>query len=154
MIRRQFLKSAAGALATLGLPLPALAWAAPGTTKLGPAQPFDFAALKGQARALGERAYAPRSTTLPPAVEAMNWDQYQSIRFRRDHALWAQDDTRFLGQFFHLGLFFKSAVRMYEVDGGQAREIVYDPSMFDRARSGLDGKPLPADLGFAGFRLN
>ncbi|UZW60782.1 glucan biosynthesis protein [Lysobacter enzymogenes] len=156
MIRRQFLKSAAAALASFGLPLPALALAgATAPKKLGAPQPFDYATLKGQARALAQQAYAPRSTTLPPALAGLNWDQYQSIRFRRDHALWGDGDGKFLAQFFHLGLFFKSPVRMFELADGQARELAYDPEMFDRAASGLKpGAPLPPDLGFAGFRLN
>ncbi|QQP94750.1 glucan biosynthesis protein [Lysobacter enzymogenes] len=156
MIRRQFLQSAAAALATFGLPLPALALAGTAAPKkLGAPQPFDYASLKGQARALAQKAYVARSTTLPPALAALNWDQYQSIRFRRDHALWGDGDGKFLAQFFHLGLFFKSPVRMYDLADGQARELAYDPAMFDRAASGLKpGAPLPPDLGFAGFRLN
>lgn len=156
MIRRQFLKSAAAALASFGLPLPALALAGPvAPKKLGAPQPFDYATLKGQARALAQKAYVPRNATLPPALAALNWDQYQSIRFRRDHALWADGDGKFLAQFFHLGLFFKSPVRMFDLADGQARELAYDPEMFDRAASGLKpDAPLPPDLGFAGFRLN
>ncbi len=152
MIRRDFLKSAA-ALASFGLPLPALALSA-APSRLGPPEAFDFATLKGQARALAARAFVPHTTPLPPAVTAMNWDQYQSIRFRKDHALWREDGGKFLAQFFHLGLYFKAPVRMYELHQGQARQIAYDPALFDRAGSGLEGERLPADLGFAGFRLN
>ncbi|MCV4601209.1 glucan biosynthesis protein, partial [Escherichia coli] len=53
-----------------------------------------------------------------------------------------------------LGLFYKTPVRMFEVAGGQAQELAYDPEMFDHRKSGLDTKALPKDLGFAGFRLN
>ncbi|MBN4663838.1 glucan biosynthesis protein, partial [Escherichia coli] len=42
----------------------------------------------------------------------------------------------------------------FEVAGGQAQELAYDPEMFDHRKSGLDTKALPKDLGFAGFRLN
>lgn len=156
MIRRQFLKSAS-ALAAIGLPVPALMLsqsAQASTAKIGPAQAFDFAVLKGRARALAAAPYVPRSKTLPPTLASLDWDQYQSIRFRQDHALWDDDDTRVLAQFFHLGLYFKSPVHMYELVDGQAREIAYDPAMFDRGRSGIKNQSLPPDLGFAGFRLN
>ncbi|WP_242110659.1 glucan biosynthesis protein [Luteimonas aquatica] len=158
MQRRQFLKSAATAFAACGLPVPALmlgreAGAAELET-LGPAERFDYATLKGRARALSQAAYLPRSVALPPPVSKLDWDQYQSIRFRADHALWAGEDTRFLAQFFHLGLFFKTPVQMYDLVDGQAREIRYAPAMFDYGDSGLRGAALPPDLGFAGFRLN
>ncbi|WP_374012560.1 glucan biosynthesis protein [Pseudoxanthomonas koreensis] len=154
MHRRQFLTRAAAALAAAGLPLPLLqAHATP--VPLGTRHPFDYAWLKGHARAMAERAYAPRSDQLPASVAALDWDQYQSIGFRQDHALWADvPGARFQARFFHLGLYFKRPVRMFNVADGQAQELAYDPGMFDYGRSGLAGKRLPRDLGFAGFRLS
>jgi len=64
------------------------------------------------------------------------------------------DSARFRTSFFHRGLFFKDHVHMYEVVDGKAQEIAYDPAMFDLAKSGVNGSTLPADLGFAGFRLS
>lgn len=159
MSRRQFLKSAAGAFAALGLPAPALMLmsgdaSAAGLQRLGQPQAFDYAWLKGRARAMAGTSHVPRSATLPPSVAAMNWDQYQSIRFRQDHALWGEGDGRFQVKFFHLGLFFKAPVRMFDLVDGKAQELAYDPAMFDFGRSGLKGANLPKDLGFAGFRLN
>ena len=121
---------------------------------LGKAAPFDFAGLKGQARALGQAPYAPRPDTVPPAVAALDWDQYQSMQFRDDHALWGDQGLRFKAKFFHLGLFFKKPVRMFELADGQAQELAYDPAMFDYGKSGLKAGALPPNLGFAGFRLN
>ena len=87
MQRRQFLTRAAAAFAAAGLPLPLLeAVASP--VPLGQSHPFDYAWLKGHARAMAARAFEPRSDVLPPAVAALDWDQYQSIAFRQDHALW------------------------------------------------------------------
>lgn len=122
-------------------------------TPLGKPQPFDLAWLKGHARALAGKPYQAPTNQLPAAVAALNWDQYQAIRFKPEHALWADDKRRFKLELFHLGLFFKRPVQMFEVANGQAQQLAYDPSMFDFGRSGLDGKRQPADLGFAGFRL-
>lgn len=127
---------------------------AAGLRGIGEPTAFDFAWLKGQARSLAESPYQLGHRELPPAVESLDWDQYQAIRFRRDRALWAGDPVRFQAQFFHLGLYFKRPVRMFEVRGGQAQELAYDPALFDYADSGLDGRALPDDLGYAGFRLN
>lgn len=121
---------------------------------LGQPQPFSFATLKGQARAMAAEAYQPHTGTLPPKVDQLDWDQHQSIAFRNDHALWAGENRRFQAKFFHLGLFFKKPVRMFEVADDQAQELAYDPEMFDYGKSGLKKGELPPDLGFAGFRLN
>jgi glucans biosynthesis protein len=154
--RRHFLRSLGrgAALATAGSL--GLSWTETfaALKPLGRPQPFDFAALKGQARALSAAPYVARPDRLPASVAALDWDQYQSMQFRSDHALWADQDARFRAKFFHLGLFFKKPVRMYEVASGQAQELAYDPAMFDYGQSGLKAGALPADLGFAGFRLN
>jgi len=147
MQRRHLL--AAGALASV----PALARAL-GLKPLGTAQPFDYASLKGQARALSRAPYQAPSDRLPDDIANLTWDQYQALRFRPDHALWADDKLRFQAQFFHLGLFFKRPVRMFSLQGGQAQQLAYDAAMFDYSGSGVTPKRLHADLGFAGFRLN
>jgi periplasmic glucans biosynthesis protein len=157
MQRRDFLRACA-ALTVAGLPLPNPGAAAPAATTalspLGPPQTFDYAWLKGQARALATSAYQPPVSHIPEAVKALDWDQYQAIDYRADQALWAQDRRRFQVRFFHLGLYYQSPVRMYEVVDGQAQELAYDPAMFKYGRSGLTGSHLPKDLGFAGFRVH
>ncbi len=155
MHRRDLLKSA-GALALAGSPFLNLmnAPAAQAALRhLGKPLPFDYAWLKGQARSLAGGAYREQIHTVPAEVELLDWDQYQAIRYRPDHSLWAQERTRFQIRFFHPGLFFKKPVRMYDVDNGVAQEVAYDPAMFDYGKSGLDGRKLPADLGFAGFQV-
>jgi glucans biosynthesis protein len=120
---------------------------------LGEPQPFDYAALKGRAKALAAQPYQAPVSRLPAEVRKLDWDHYQSIRFEPDHALWATQPTRFTARFFHMGLFFELPVRIHELRDGQAREIAYDAAMFDHSKSGLEGVALPEDLGFAGFRL-
>ncbi len=156
MQRRDFLQASA-ALGAAGFPAASLlaAAAAPTTLKsLGQPQAFDHASLKGTARALAAQPYRAPVSHLPAAVSQLDWDQYQAINYRSDHALWADETLRFQVKFFHLGLFFKSPVKIFELKNGQAQEIAYDPDMFDYGNSGLKGVPMPSDLGFAGFRLN
>ncbi len=114
---------------------------------------FSYAALKGQARSLAERAYRPPAKLAPANLQRLNYDQYQSIRFRSEHALWAQEQRGFRIQFFHMGRGFKEPVRMFEVVDGRASELTYHPEYFDFGNSGVKGKALPADLAFAGFRI-
>jgi periplasmic glucans biosynthesis protein len=156
MQRRELLRAAA--LAGVSLPFPAALLSVNASAaeleSLGDAQRFDYAALKGRARALAAQPYESHEGELPKAVSALDWDQYQSIGFQADHALWGDDKLRFKAQFFHLGLFFKRPVTLHEVVDGQARALAYDPAMFNYGKSGLIGRRLPRDLGFAGFRLN
>jgi glucans biosynthesis protein len=126
---------------------------AAGLRPLGAAQRFDLAWLKGHARALAAAPYRAPANKLPAPLAALDWDRYQAIRFKPEHALWAGSRLHFQIELFHLGLFFKRPVQMHEVVSGQAQQLAYDPSMFDYGKSGLKGARQPADLGFAGFRV-
>ena len=154
MHRRDFLKSSS--LLGMGL-FPQLfsynAIANDQPKVLGEQSHFDYASLKGRAKSMAISAYNAPSEVLPPSLQKLDWDQYQAIRYRPDHALWAKDQLRFQIRFFHLGLFFKTPVHMYEVKNGLAQEIAYDPAMFNYGKSGLQGTHLPENLGFAGFQL-
>lgn len=154
MRRRNWLKAcavmAAGALA------PGRAHAASRESlvrRLGKPEPFDYARLKGRARAMADRPHVPPSSDLPEAVRALDYDRYQTIRHLPEHGLWAGSRLPYDVRFFHLGLFFRTPVHVYEVIDGYAREIAYDAAMFDYGRSGLDALQLPEGLGFAGFKL-
>ncbi|WP_341676197.1 glucan biosynthesis protein D [Niveibacterium sp. SC-1] len=151
MNRRDWIK-ACSAVALLA----ASPWAAAAERikRIGKTQAFDYAWLKGEARSLAANPFDVPSEKLPQGLEKLDWDQYQAIRYRDAHALWDAPDSYFRAKFFHLGLFFKTPVHLYEVVEGQAQEIAYDPAMFDYGKSGVAGGKLPGDLGFAGFRLN
>ncbi len=156
MTRRDFLRAAATLSAACLLFPRRFAAGAPTTTlrPVGPSQTFDYAWLKGQARALANGAYQPPVNQTSEAVKALNWDQYQAIRYRPDHALWAPDRRRFQVRFFHLGLYYQSPVQIHEVVDGQAQQLAYDAAMFDYGTSGLQAAALPENLGFAGFRVH
>ncbi|MGQ0698655.1 MAG: glucan biosynthesis protein [Panacagrimonas sp.] len=155
MKRRDVLRAGL-ALTAAGIPLPLALFAPPAAAALrtiGKRQAFDYAWLKGQARSMATKPYQARKNTLPAEISGLDWDAYQTLRYRDDHRAWRSDKLRFEAAFFHLGLFFKSPVHMFEVVDGQAQEIAYDAAMFDYGDSGVSGKNLPLDLGFAGFRL-
>jgi glucans biosynthesis protein len=117
------------------------------------ADPFDYAALKGRARALAGQPYADHEGGIPETVADMTWDQYQAIRFNRDHALWRGGKSKFQATLFHLGLYFKRPVAIYELKDGKPTRVAYDAGLFDYGTSGVDPAGLPKDMGFAGFRL-
>ena len=150
-MQRRTLLRAGAALGTTGALWPFADAAA--LLPLGKPQRFDLAWLKGRARALAAAPYQAAQSRLPAPIAALDWDQYQAIRFRPEHALWADAKLRFQIELFHLGLYFKRPVQMFEVVGGQAQQLAYDPSMFDYGKSGVNGARQPADLGFAGWRF-
>jgi glucans biosynthesis protein len=154
--RREILKTAmalaAGqlSLAELGKAAAPASVAAAGS---GPAKAFDYAWLKGQAHYLAGNPYQAPKDILPPTMAALNYDQYQSLRFRTDHSLWRDAGLMFRLQFFHVGRGFAQPVQLFEVVDGQAREIIYDPSMFEFDKAGIDPKVMRDHAGFAGFRV-
>ena len=99
------------------------------------------------------KAYEASAATLPRSIRNLTWDQMQAIGFKDAQALWRDAGLKFRASFFHLGLYNKRLVRIYEVHDGHARQMAYDPSLFDYGTSGVDSHQLPADLGFAGFQL-
>ena len=153
MKRRTLLRHATAAIAGATTTLLWPSAEAAGLLPFGKPQRFDLAWLKGQARTLAASPYQPPTNKLPAALAALDWDQYQSIRFKPEHALWADTKVRFQIELFHLGLYFKRPVQVHEVVAGQAQQLAYDPAMFDYGKSGLAKAHQPADLGFAGFRF-
>ncbi len=155
MQRRELLKSMSAATATLAAASPSMLLAADSAKLklIGRAQPFDYAWLKAQARASAGVAYLAPGHSLPPGLRDLDFDRYQMIRFRSERSLWANEGLEFQLRFFHPGLFFNEPVRLFEVAEGTARELAYDPALFDFGKSGVRADKLPKDLGFAGFRV-
>jgi glucans biosynthesis protein len=117
------------------------------------ASPFDFAVLKGRASALARVPYDAYTPPLPAALEGLDFDRYQALRYRPEQALWHGDSLGIELRFFHPGFLFKRPVQLHEVVDGQARAIPYEASRFDFGNSGVEASALPNDLGYAGFRL-
>ena len=152
MIDRRTLLSGAlatGALAGAGFSAPALAQAG---LRFGAAAPFSFEALRDRARAMARAPYAAPPRPSAEILERIDYDAHGRLRYRPEAALWADGPSRFPVTFFHLGRFFQTPVRMHVVEGGQAREIVYDEAYFDMPPDS-PARQLPSGSGFAGFRF-
>ena len=153
MRRREFLKAAV-ILARPPLVFPLLPAAAAALVRpASDPQPFDYAWLKGQARALAGSPYQPPRRRLPNTLAKLDFDHYQAIRPHLERAQWTKDNLAFRVHFFPLGFLFQEPVHLYEVVDGHAQDIAFDPALFDWRKSGVAVHALPRDLGFAGFRL-
>ncbi|GED22072.1 glucan biosynthesis protein [Halomonas halmophila] len=155
MQRRDFLK-VTGTLGGSGLlPMSTLLAATQEAPQAGEGKPFDFAWLKGLARHLSQQSPRQHTVTLPEPIRDLGWDTYKAIQYRPARALWKDiAGADFRAQLFHLGLHYKTPVKIHEVIDGQAYELDYDPNRFDFGDSGIAGQQLPEDLGYAGFRLH
>jgi glucans biosynthesis protein len=119
----------------------------------GPAAPYSFGRLLESAETLAGRPYQPPPQVAPPAVlEAVDYQALGDIHFKPECALFADGPGAYPVTFFHLGRFFQKPVRMYAVDAGAAREIIYEASDFDMPADS-PARKVPKNAGFAGFRF-
>lgn len=155
MNRRTLLKSIGLGLALAGvnsLTPKALAQIQPKGLKFGAAQPLTWDKLKNKAEDMALKPYMPPFKPAPEVTEAIDYDAHGKIKFKTDLALGLDGEGAYPVTFFHLGRFFKKSVKMHVVEKGQAREILYSPEYFDMPADS-PAKKLPANSGFAGFRL-
>jgi glucans biosynthesis protein len=118
------------------------------------AQGFGFDDVDRLARALAAKPYNRVTTPLPKALKDLTYDQMRDIRFAPARSLWRAEGLPFELQFFHLGgAYLDHPVKIAEIVGGQAREIAFDPSLFDYGKTGMDPAQMRR-LGFAGFRVH
>lgn len=135
------------------LVLSTTAWAATDLPTPTGGTSFDYAWLKGRAQFLASKPYVNHAGEIPAALKSLSWDNYMQLAFDSDSSLWKKDDVLFRAELFHLGLFFKTPITIYELQEGKVKEIDYTPDLFKYGTSGVKGKDLPKNLGFAGFRF-
>ncbi|APQ13718.1 glucan biosynthesis protein D [Pseudomonas oryzihabitans] len=156
MQRRHLLKASLALAAYTGIPTTGLfalqAFANPAD---GEGQAFDFDWLKQHAKELAGQTYQPTAQKLPDTLANMTPQQFNAIGYDSQHSLWHDLKGQLDIQFFHVGMGFKTPVRMYSVDPKthQAKEVHFRPELFTYNNSGVDQSQLKGDLGFAGFKL-
>ena len=117
-----------------------------------PATLFDH--VTERARSLARNAYWAQDAALPTAVESMDYEQYRSIRFRPEAAVW-HDETPFEVQLFHPGSLYRETVRIHLVHDQKIAALRFDKSRFsyDGAAASVADAVGP-ELGYAGFRIH
>ncbi|PBP80835.1 glucan biosynthesis protein D [Pseudomonas syringae] len=121
----------------------------------GEIEHFDFAELQAHAKKLASKGYVSNKQVLPPVLANMTPQQFNAIRYDPNHSLWKDVHGQLDVHFFHVGMGFKTPVRMYSVDpqSKQAREVHFRHDLFNYENSGIDKNLVKGDLGFAGFKL-
>jgi glucans biosynthesis protein len=114
---------------------------------------FDFEDIVRRARDLAAARFEASNPPLPDSVSKLDFDAWRDIRFRPDKAFLAGNGSLFRLQLFHLGHLYSRPVTINTIRDGIPTPIPYTASLFDYGRTKLE-KPLPVNLGFAGFRLH
>ena len=113
---------------------------------------FSFEDVQRRARELASAPLAPISV-LPEPLKTLDFEAWRDIRFRPERALLGASGGPFRLQTFHLGHLFKQPVTVNTIRDGMATPIPYSANLFDYGRTKIE-RPLPVNLGFAGFRLH
>jgi len=116
------------------------------------AQPFSAGWLREEAKRLASKPYATPPEKLPAWMNDLDYDAYQSIRYRKEKALWRERGGQLEARLFHLGLFFRKPVAISEVVDGKAHPLHYAKDLFTYGPR-IQVPTHPGDLGFAGFRV-
>ncbi|MFC4174749.1 glucan biosynthesis protein [Microvirga sp. GCM10011540] len=142
--RRTLLQSL---LATAAMPALAQPNGVPGPN------PFRYEDVVSRARELSRAPYEAPPAQLPEPLNALSFDDYRDIRFNPDRALLGSAGGPFRMQLFHLGFLYRRPVTVNVLRDGVPTPVPYQRELFNYGRNRIE-RPLPVNLGFAGFRLH
>jgi glucans biosynthesis protein len=127
---------------------------APAPTNAVPApNPFRYEDVVRRARELASVPFEAAPPNLPEPLGRLDFDAYRDIRFRPERALLASGGGPFRLHLFHLGFLYQRPVTVNVIRDGVPTPIPYQRELFDYGRTRFE-RPLPVNLGFAGFRLH
>ena len=101
---------------------------------------------------------APKNPSVRPGpicrevLRKLDYDSYREIEFRHDQALWGEEDLPFRVEFFHPGYLYQEPVKVNEFTLTHTQPIRFVQDFFNY-RALKFQKQIPADTGYAGFRL-
>src|SRR6478609_3951079 len=117
-------------------------------------QPGLFDAISSRAKLLAKQNYKPVVANIPEPLAKMDYDQYRSIRFRPEAALW-RNEALFEVQLFHAGFISKEPkiLHMATNNGDSILQFKQEFFNYEGPAASLAGIA-PKDIGFAAFRLH
>ncbi|AEI37265.1 MAG: glucan biosynthesis protein D [Zymomonas mobilis subsp. pomaceae] len=116
----------------------------------GKAQNFSWEGLKSYAIDLSQHPYTPPKPT--PQVMAIDYNAMSKISWRDDRTLWANDPLR-ATQFFPVNRAAPIPLKIYVVEKGQSREMLFSDSLFNAPADSPLHKLPQNQAGFGGFRF-
>jgi glucans biosynthesis protein len=119
-----------------------------------PTEPFSREILFTRAAELAERPHA-----LPPRPDGdgaarLTYDQYRSIRFDPDAAIWSGQNRTFVVDLLYPGFIYDVPVNINLVVGGTARGVLFKNDLFTKERLTYEPeRPAGAGTDYSGFRV-
>ncbi|MCB1959982.1 MAG: glucan biosynthesis protein G [Rhodocyclaceae bacterium] len=110
---------------------------------------FDQVVAKARERA-GQSYQAPAE--VPEFMRKLSYDEFRSIRFDPQKSLWRDSGSKFEVMLMAPGLFFRAPVAINIIDSDGVQRLPFRKDVFQVDNPELARK-LPADLGYAGFKL-
>lgn len=111
---------------------------------------LDYVAERAEQRA--EKPFHSPRADLPKVLRDLDYDKYREIEFRHDMAFWSSEDLPFRVEFFHPGYIYQEPVHINEFSATHVQPVRFVQDFFNY-RSLKIQKQIPADTGYAGFRL-
>ena len=126
---------------------------APGVVRRAAAEdvPFSRSVVFERARALAAAPFAAPEPAVPAAFANLSAADYAGIRFRDDRRFFTDPPTGFAVELVHSGFVYEVPVEIFLVEGGTARKLAYDPSLFSFGEMAPPSPDTPLD--YAGFRI-
>jgi glucans biosynthesis protein len=122
------------------------------TARPPPQARFSVDDVVKRARDLASAPFEGQIPPLPEELNKLDFDAWRDIDFREDKSLLGSNGSLFRMQLYHLGHLYKRPVTINTIRDGIATPLPYKPSQFDFGKTKLE-KPLPVNLGFAGFKI-
>jgi glucans biosynthesis protein len=112
---------------------------------------FGFDNVSESAKKLAAQPFKPPQE-IPDFLTQLSYDQYRDIRFDPAESLWRKSGGNFQVQFIHPGLYYKHGITINTIDSDGIHKVAFSPDLFTYGANKFRDK-IPADLGFAGFRI-
>ncbi len=114
---------------------------------------LEFNDVIAKAKDEASRPFSLTGQDVPDFMLSLSYDAWRDIRFVTEKSLWRAEQLPFEVQFFHPGLYYNRLVRINEITEEGSKPIAFSPSYFNYGTNNFVDK-IPADFGFAGFRLH
>jgi glucans biosynthesis protein len=114
---------------------------------------FGLSDVEAMADELSEKSFSEPGKKAPKFLLDLDYNQWRDIRFDTAESLWRKEGLPFEIQFFHLGAYYERSVEIFVVENGGERKVPFSQGLFDYGENQFE-KPVPDDLGYAGFRVH
>lgn len=113
---------------------------------------FNFDEVVRRATQLASGPFEGKLPQLPDELNKLGFDAWRQIEFRENKGLLGGDKSQFRLELFHLGHLFKRPVIINTIRDGIPTPIPYQSNAFNFGPAKFT-RPLPVNLGFAGFKI-